>query len=145
MQLAWVPTVGDTAGNPWVSLLANPTNRTGRAQARTYSPTDGHGTAGRTGGSGDFSHVGLFLPAEKFGSSLLNQVCCIIQRHQMMREQKFYFQALSSFTPKTKHCSLTIFNLIWQKSKDLMDTNFLSVQWKRAGERWETPELLQLK
>lgn len=81
----------DPGGDLWVSLLAKPTNGTGIAQACVYSPTDGHGAAGRIDDSGGFSHIGLFLPAQKFGIPPGNQVCFITQRHQMMREQKFFF------------------------------------------------------
>lgn len=107
-----------------------------RSGAYKHSPANGHCAAMRTAISRDCSWIGLFLPAQKCNCPFLN-VC----------SQRCHIESNTAFLrsiPTIKYSTLAVFNQVWQKSKDLMDTNFWRVQWQHAGERQETAQLLHL-
>lgn len=74
--------------------MEDPVGDPGEPASQTHKQngnTDRARRCSKNDSSGDFSRIGLFLPAQKFGSPLLNQVCSITQRHQMVTAQKFFF------------------------------------------------------
>lgn len=76
-----------TAGDP-----ASQTHKQNQKSSGPYAFTNRWAQhCSKNDGNGDSSCIGLFLPAQKFGRPLLNQVYSITQRHQMAGEQKFFF------------------------------------------------------